>query len=218
MGKSLKDILEHWPRNFIRDADLETLLDGTADSRYSLIKRAFKSGLLVRLRKGLYLIPSKQKQSLPDEFELALLMYQPSIISLESALSYHGWIPEAVYTITCVSPKRAQYFKTPLGVFSYKHVPEQSFYLGVGRLVSTTGTIFIADAWRALADFMYVRRKSWPDLASLDADLRIDRDTLMTSDRALLQELCEKYPSPRVRRGLAVLLAEIIRSNQEKKL
>jgi len=211
MRKNIRDILESWPKNFIRDIDFESLLDSTADARHSLIKRAFKSGLLIRIRQGLYLIASRTKQTLPDEFELALLIYQPSIISLESALSYHSWIPEAVYTITCVSPKRAQEFKTPIGIFSYKHVPEQGFYLGVQRIATKTGTIFIADAWRALADFMYVRRRSWEDLTSLEADLRIDRDIAIGSDKKLLKELSENYPSPRVQRGLKILLHEINR-------
>lgn len=209
MKKNIRDTLETWPRSFIRDSDLAKLLQRTVDSRYAVVKRALKAGILVRIRQGLYLIASKVKQKLPDEFELALLMYEPSIISLESALSYHGWIPEGVYTTTCVSPKRAQEFKTPLGVFSYKRVPDQGFYLGVERIATTTGTIMVADPWRALADFMYTRHKSWNTLEELEADLRIDPETLMASDTQLLEKLRENYPSPRVRRGLKKFLREI---------
>src|ERR1700733_10924754 len=101
MKKNIRDLLADWPRSFIRDVDIAELLNKTDNARYSIVKRALKAGLLIQVRKGLYLIASKIKQILPDEFELALLIYQPSVISLESALSYHGWIPEAVYTTTC---------------------------------------------------------------------------------------------------------------------
>ena len=209
MRKNIRDLLQDWPRNFIRDSDLADVLKTTNDARYSLVKRALKAGHLVRMRKGLYLIASKTKHILPDEFELTLLIYEPSIVSLESALSYHSWIPEAVYTTTCVTPKRAQEFTTPIGIFSYKHVPAQGFYEGVSRITTTTGTLLIAEPWRALADFIYTQRKSWENLDELEADLRIDVETAMESDTSLLKKLSENYPSPRVRMVLQKLLESI---------
>lgn len=209
MGTKLRNFLETWPRNFIQDNDLKGILDITDDARYALVKRALKSGLLIRVKKGLYLISSKTKQSLPDEFVLASLIYKPSIVSLESALSYHGWIPEAVYSTTCITSKRAQEFKTPIGIFSYKRVPASSFYSGSRRIATQTGVFLIADPWRALADFIYVRRKSWKSLAQLEADLRIDRDTIKNSDVHLLEELAHSYPSLRVRKVLKVFLLKM---------
>lgn len=207
MKKNIRDLLEDWPKSYIKDVDLSFLINRTDDARYSIVKRALKRGLLSRIKKGLYVIPGKTKTLLIDEFELALFVYAPSVISLESALSYHGWIPEAVYATTCVTPKRAQEFKTPVGIFSYKHVPEDDFYLGVSRVVTKSGAIvFIADPWRALADLMYNRRKSWKDLEHLESDLRIDVDTLKNSDKKLLRLLIKKYPSTRVRDGLKRLL------------
>jgi len=94
--KNIKDFLEAWNKNVIRDSDLADALGKTPPARHALVKRAFKAGILIRLRKGLYLVASKAKQILPQEFELAALVYEPSVVSLESALSYHGWLPEAV--------------------------------------------------------------------------------------------------------------------------
>ncbi|MCK4518098.1 hypothetical protein KAT92_04935, partial [Candidatus Babeliales bacterium] len=82
MKNDLENILGNWPRTFIKDSDLAMLFVGTDDARYSLVKQALKLGALVRLRKGLYLIGSKTKNSLPDEFELALLIYGQSFVSL----------------------------------------------------------------------------------------------------------------------------------------
>jgi len=209
MGTKLRNFLEEWPRNFIQDNDLQSVLGVSDDARYSVVKRALKQGLLVRVRRGLYLISSKTKQILPDEFVLASLIYRPSMVSLESALSYHGWIPEAVYSTTCVTPKRAQEFKTSIGIFSYKRVPASSFYSGSRRIETQTGVFLIADPWRALADFIYVRRKSWKSLAQLEADVRIDRDTIKNSDVQLLAELAHSYPSLCVRKLLKVFLIEM---------
>jgi predicted transcriptional regulator of viral defense system len=209
MGNNIKDLLTNWSKAFIKESDLATILNKSDDARYSIVKRALKSGVLVRIRKGLYLIAGKAKQELLDELELALFIYEPSVVSLESALSYHGWIPEVAYTTTCVTPRRAQEFKTPMGIFSYKHVPEESFYVGVARVSTKNGVIFIAEPWRALADFIYTRRKSWENLAQLEADLRIDADTVIGSDKQLLKLLSECYPSPRARKVLKKFLVEI---------
>ncbi len=234
MGKNIRDLVKEWPKCFIQDADLAMfLMDKTNDARYSMVKRALKQGLLIRIRRGLYLIGSKAKQLLPDEFELALLIYGPSFISLESALSYHGWIPEMVYTMTSVSTKRAKEFKTPIGIFSYKCVPVEKFYTGVDRMKAKNGIFFVATPWRALADFIYTRRKSptlliqsslklrrskqlrrteWKNLSELEADLRIDRETLINSDKKMLKLLAESYPSRRVRENLKRFLKEITKA------
>ncbi|MCF7899607.1 hypothetical protein K9L05_03095, partial [Candidatus Babeliales bacterium] len=150
------------------------------------------------------------KQVLPNDFELALNIYGPSFVSLESALSYHGWIPEAVYTTTCVTLKRSKEFKTPLGIFSYKHVPSDQFYLGVERTVIKPNIIiFIASPYRALADFIYTRKKTWKNIFELEADLRIENETLIESDQKMLELLIKNYPSRRVREGLKKILKNL---------
>jgi len=210
MVKNIRDLIEEWPKCFIQDDDLVMLLMGkTSDARHSVVKRALKEGLLIRLRRGLYLIAGKAEPLFIEEFELALLIYGPSFVSLESALSYHGWIPEGVYTTTCVSTKRAKEFKTPIGIFSYKRIPEEKFYTGVDRIKTKKGCFFVATPWRALADFIYTRRKSWKTLSELEGDLRIDRETLINSDKKMLKLLAESYPSRRVRENLKKFLKEI---------
>jgi len=47
-------------------------------------------------------------------------MYQPSYISLHSALAFYGIIPEAVVQITSVSSMKTAFFRNPFGEFSYK--------------------------------------------------------------------------------------------------
>lgn len=209
--KDVRDLLESWPKNFIRTSDLARLLGKAKNACYLFIKRALRSGLLIRLRRGLYIIANKVKMQPLDEFELALFMYGPSFVSLESALSHHGWIPEAVYVVTSVSAKRAREFKTPICTFMYVRVPSNCFYTGVDRIETKTGAIFVASPWRAIADLMYTRRKCWASIAALEGDLRIDKDIVVHSDTEVLHLLKEKYPSLKVRRCLGKLLKEIKR-------
>lgn len=207
MGKTIRGILVDWPKSFISTAEILMTLGKSENACYLAIERAVKAGLLVRLRRGLYLIAGK-KGLFVDEFELALQLYGPSFVSLESALSYRGLIPEAVYVVTCVTTNRAREFKTPIGTFMYKRVPMLQFYLGVERLETKSGVVFIASCWRALADLIYTRRKNWATLRAVSDDLRIDYETLLHEDETVLCLLQEQYPSSRVRVVLRRLLKD----------
>ena len=216
MKKELRDFLDSWPQNYIRTADIARFLKKTDDACFSIIKRALKDDYLRSICKGMYVITSQVKRMLPDEFELAPMAYQPSFVSLESALSAGGWVPERGTTTTCVTVRRATEFENYLGLFRYWRVPAQSFYLGVRRLETDTGILFQAQPWRALADFMYVRRRSWDTLEQLELDLRIHDFMAIEGDTELLKELCERYPSPRVRKNLKKFLKEILKHGKSK--
>lgn len=202
MKKTLENILLTWPKSTIRDVDFEILLPGTANSRYSIIKRAVKTEKMTRLKKGLYLINKPFQKVTPNLFEMAQLLYGPSYISLASALSYHQWIPEATYRITSVSIKRSTEFKTTLARFSFQAIPKKLFYLGVER-IETNGAIFLlASPWKALADYLYMSKKILRTFHDLESDLRIETNSLLTSDRDLLVELTKHYPNAKVRKCL----------------
>src|SRR3989338_7443923 len=66
-----------------------------------LLHRYTKSGFITRLKRGLYAFPD----ALPPNIFIANKLYEPSYVSLEFALSYHGIIPETVYTITSITTK-----------------------------------------------------------------------------------------------------------------
>lgn len=59
------------------------------------------------------------------------MLYAPSTISLESALAFHGLIPEAIYQTTSTTQKRTCRFSTPLGDFIYHAVPSCNTLAGV---------------------------------------------------------------------------------------
>ena len=160
MANLLEATLQQYPRPYLTDIELATLLDGTPDSRYGKVKRLLAQGKMVHIRKGLYCLTNTIGYlKKPHPYELAQYIYGPSYISMESALSFHKLIPETVYTITSVTNKRAKEFKTPLGIFSYLHLPIKNFYTGVKLIKESGSQFFIATPWKAICDYIFCYKK-----------------------------------------------------------
>jgi len=205
MNKSIFEILLHWPRPYISGVDLLLRLDKSRNSRYGIIKRAIKEGYIIPIKKDLFLIKNTNNTTL-DLFQIAPIIYGPSYISFESALSYHGWIPEAVRTTTCATVKRSRKFETPLGIYSYEHIPVKTFQFGIEQHVSLHGVVsFISSPIKALADLIYTRKRFWPTVEDLSEDLRIELVCLEKSDRTLIEDLIKSYPSSRVKKMLQMI-------------
>jgi hypothetical protein len=191
------------PRPYVTDAELKILLGGTADSRQGKVQRLVAAGKLVHVRRGLYCLTKRMGYPIqPHPFELAAQVYSPSYISLESALSYHGLTPEAVYTVTCVSIGRAKEFRTPFGVFSYRVVPEAYFYTEVSAVVENNYRFLMAKPWKAICDYVFCYKKDWYDVDPLINSLRIDLSDLPYLSDYEVNALDEYYHHTRVTRFL----------------
>ena len=119
------------------------------------ISRWVKAGKLIQLKRGFYLLNDPYRKISPSEFYIASVLKNPSYISLEKALEYHGLIPEAVTTYTCVTTKRPESFKTPVGCYDYKHV-KPSLFWGYTSLNMNGQIIFMATVEKTLLDFFYL--------------------------------------------------------------
>ncbi len=155
------------------------------------------------------LSPPVQKQK-PAPLALAQHVYGPSYISMESALAFHGWIPEAVYTVVSVSLNRSRIFDTPAGRFEFVRIPQRAFYAGVERfeLPNLSGTVFMANPLKALADLVYARRLDDPPDRLLDS-LRVDPEFPETVTGAQVDELVGNYSAARVERFLQQMCGRI---------
>lgn len=203
--KKLLDFFLNWPKSYISGVDLNNILDKSADSRHAIIKRAIQKEYLIQIKKDFFLINKKFTKKGLNYFEIAPLIYGPSYISFESALSYHGWIPEAVRTITSASVKRSKEFDTPIAVFSYEHIPIKAFSYGIEQVRQENITLFIASPLKALADIAFSRKRSWQTLDDISEDMRIELENFKNCDKQLLLELIENYPSQKVRKVLNIL-------------
>jgi len=135
---------------------------------------------------------------------VAQRIYGPSYISFESALSYHGWIPEAVRSVTSASFGKAKEFRSPVGVFSFYRVPSNIFLEDVER--SSSG-ILIARPFKALLDYIYVHKKDWIGLSPVVESLRIDIDLLKKVSKAEIRRYRSNYPQQRIYDFLTALEA-----------
>ena len=210
MNRLTELMFEIAPHGYFTTQETAALFPGSADRRYGLVKRALAGGQLMHIRRGLYCLAPRYQKKKINPYALAEHIHGPSYISLESALSWHGWIPEAVYTLTSVSLGKSKEFRTPLGVFSYTRVPQRILYAGVERLVDEAGDVFfMASPIKALADYVHVHRKDWTGLQPVLEDLRIEPDEMGAVTVDEIDLLLENYSSTRVTRFLRGIRKEL---------
>ena len=205
--------LEKARQGIFTHAEVSCWVGGTTDRRHALLKRALAAGEVLRIRRGLYILAPRFVSRKPDPFVLAQRIYGPGYISLESALSRHGWIPEATYGITSASLARSCEFDTPLGHFSFARVPQKTLYAGVERVETGEdgGSFFVASPVKALADYVYVHQCDWASVQPLIESLRIEEELLAGLSPEVLRGLASNYASKRVRRFLGGLREEATR-------
>jgi len=61
---------------------------------YDKINELVKQGMLLQVKRGLYIPGPNLKTQVPEPFLLANHLYGPSYVSMDSALFYWGMIPE----------------------------------------------------------------------------------------------------------------------------
>lgn len=169
----------------------------------ALLKRAVAAEEVARVRRGLFCLASRYMQHRLHPFELAQRIHGPSYISLESALSHHGWIPEAVYAVTSTSLERSRTFDTPLGPFSFTRVPQRTFFVEVNRVsLEGGGSFFLASPLKALADYVYAHTCEWVSAEPLVQSLRVEEAGLSSLTAESFERLRPVYRSGRVHRFL----------------
>ena len=177
-----------------------------------LLKRAVAGGEVWRVHRGLYCLSDRYTRGRIDPLELAQRIHGPSYVSLETALSHHGWIPEAVHAVTSVTLRRARSFETPVGLFSFTRVPQRSFLAGVRRVSEEgSGAFFMATPLKALADYVYAQRCDWTSAAPVVGSLRVDGDSLAELTGERFDEVMSAYASGRVVRFLTGLRKDLKR-------
>ncbi len=172
---------------------IKNLLDDTSDKR-GKIARMIQADELLQLRRGLY---ATQRDLNP--LCLAASIYGPSYISFETALSFHGLIPEAVYEITSATLKRPTEFQNRFGRFRYRRIPIKVYPIGIERITESEVPFLIASPTKALCDRIALepRMRSMSDVHRWAELLRLAEDIKL--DPAILAACAENYKRPAVR-------------------
>ena len=198
----MRNLRQHIVREEFDYPALMTALSEYANPR-DRVTALLRRGDIIRVKKGLYVFGDPLRRRPYSRELLANLVYGPSFVSLDSALSFHGLIPERVEAMTSVTIKRPKAFDTPVGTFIYRQAPKGYFPLGMDRLEEGDVAFLIAVPERALADKIRDDRghplRTQADAARyLFDDLRIDREGLTRMDPDFLQRLAQAACSRRV--------------------
>ena len=173
------------------------------------ISRAMSSGDVIHIRRGLYCLSRELSPVLPNPYVIANLVHGPSYVSMESALEYHGLIPEAVQIVFSVTNDRAKMLSTPVGTFKYLHVRQFPLMAGVERHEDdSSGVFFVATPLKALCDIVAVRRLDWTSLKPFIDSYRLDEEVAGKIGKRDISNLLEVYNSNRVRAFLEGLRRE----------
>ncbi len=208
MGNLIEQKLRQHPSPIISEGELACLLGGTPHSRYARCKRAVQKGELNRVKRGLYIINKQLSLRLPSAYQLAQRIYGPSYISLESALSYHNLIPEAVYTVTSATTQRSKTVIAPWKIFSYTNFPTPNFFVSVAAVHEGDAYFLLASPWKALFDFIYHYKKDYDSLFDAEGDLRLNLYELPKINAHELNALQRYYQSERITKFINTLPSE----------
>lgn len=203
----MHSILRFAKTPYVENHQLKPLL-GTYKNPDDFISRLVKTGELIRLKNGFFLIAEKIEESPIPYEQIANLLYGPSYLSFEWALSFYGMIPEGVYVITSASATKSKIFKTFAGTFNYTYLSHQRYAIGIDQKENATGRFLIATPEKALADLIHLKSKELEGndlLTDLIEARRMDENHLKNLNKKLLKEIAENYRSKAVRNFSNVL-------------
>lgn len=174
-------------------------------SRADVVKQLSRwtaSGKVIQLRRGLYSLAPPYRHDPPHPFDTANRLCPSSYVSLQSALEFHGLIPEAVPTVTSVTTRRPETFKTAAGAFLFRHI-QKKWFLGYTAVSLGGGrSALVARPEKALLDLIYLTPGS--DNEAWLSELRLQN--LDTLDETLLSSFVRAASSPKLNRALELIL------------
>jgi predicted transcriptional regulator of viral defense system len=157
--------------SFFSVSSLQALFNLTRGSARTTASRLVKNGIFIRLHRDLYTLANR-KYSL---FSLANALYQPSIISLETALNYWGIIVQVPQTIFSTAGGSQQCIVDNTQ-FVFRRINPDLFRFGQVKVED----FFIAEPEKALLDTLYMKSKGLAELLPEDIDMaKLDGERLI---------------------------------------
>lgn len=122
--KTINSLSQDYKKKVFSVREMASLLFLSRPAAAMLLIRAEKKGIVFRVKNLWvnYLNP-------PSLLEVALALYSPSYLSLESALFHHQCLSQSPKGgLTLVTPGRPFKVKTPLGNIQFFHINEKLFF------------------------------------------------------------------------------------------
>lgn len=121
--------------------------------------RWLSKGYYVRLKRDLYGFIEQGREVKIHDLSVANRLYEPSYVSLETALSIYSIIPDIAAGVTSVTTSPTRTFKNKYGSFFYRSCKRDAF-TGYRLMMYDDFKVSIADKEKALVDFLYYRLRS----------------------------------------------------------
>lgn len=186
----LLQLLKGFNKSYFTVADFEKILNMKREVLYVTLNRLVKSGVIIRLKRGVYVA---EFQSLELE-KTANELYYPSYLSFESALSRYGIVSQIPYTVTFATTKTTKKQNLAGREVEYRQLKDGLFF-GY-KLVEG---MYIAEPEKAVLDQLYLMSKG-----------KVASDTsewsLVGIDKKKLQEYTKKFP-PTVQKRVKILVS-----------
>ncbi|NGX56161.1 MAG: hypothetical protein K1060chlam5_00397 [Candidatus Anoxychlamydiales bacterium] len=161
------------------------------------LSNLLKTKKIIRVKKGIYVF-AKEYRKRPYSLEiLANLLYGPSYVSFEYALSFYGLIPETTIRITSATLGRNKFFSTSVGEFIYHHHPLKKYIPGVVlKSIDENTNFLIATKEKAIADCI-AKLSAFSNkedlLQYLIESMRIDSKDIFSLDKLLFLEIAKNF-------------------------
>ena len=157
-------------------------------------------GMIEPIKKGLYIVGRSVSAERPESALLANHILGPSYLSMESALSHYGLIPEKVFTVTSMTTKSSRKFETDIGLFTYTNLPLPYYAFGLDMVRFSENQIaIVATREKALCDKIVTT--AGVNLRSVTAardyvleNLRMEESELNKFDRSAMSSWLENAP------------------------
>jgi predicted transcriptional regulator of viral defense system len=148
----IEEMLEKQGVTVFTSQELRRAAGLSAASAKHLLIRYVKKGIVLKLKenRGLYCFKRKP----PHPWLVANRLFRPSYISLETALTHYGAIPESVYGVTSVTPLATKTFHALNTAFSFQKI-KKAAYAGYRPIDIEGTTVLVAEPEKALADYLY---------------------------------------------------------------
>ncbi len=117
---------------------------------YRIVNDFIKNKILISFEKNKYCVTGKNVSS----FEIANFLYQPSYISLETALNYWGILSQFPFEITSITSKKSMTKNIDEKLFTYSHISNKYF-----GMFTKKDAVLIALPEKALFDQIYLASK-----------------------------------------------------------
>ena len=196
-----RDLLASLGREPVLSASLLQTGDVSRKELSVQLSRWVRSGRLIQLRRGVYAIAKPYRKTEPHPFLVANTLRKNSYVSLQSALAFHGLIPEYVPVCTSVTTGRSEQLETALGTYNYRRI-KPDYFFGFGQQeVAPDQHAFVAVAEKALLDLVYLTPGA--DTDSYLRELRLQHTE--TIDGETLEKLADRIGKPKLRSAVQII-------------